>query len=415
MLLRFLAVFFFLFNLAVAGFSRPEYVPGRLLNYRVVKNFEAQELKDFFKTHHIPRLVLPVNMGLKVYEVIYTTTYIDSSVIKASGLLYVPQTNNLKLPLMVYNHGTEVCRERSASFTDEQTIGLAFAADGYIVMTPDYIGLGEGDHSQLYLNAHAEAQATVDMLLAAKDLLALLDVNTSDKLFVAGYSQGGHAAMATARLLQSNYADRFKVTAAAPMSGPYDLENTVYEGRRKEYVYPGFLMMLLKSYLDSEGQYNRLNTLLVSPYDTVVPPLLNGEYPLAEIDKVLPDTIFKAVNPVFYTDFENNPNSPFRVFLRNNNVYDWKPEMPMKLCYCDGDEEVTYQNSITAYNTMKQNGSKTVHLWRAGKKFGHVNCALFAVVYTKMFFDGFRNGRPGSNGPHFKRLLINIGKLAVSP
>ena len=90
--------------------------------------------------------------------------------------------------------------------------------------------------------------------------------------------------------------------------------------------------------------------------------------------------------------------------------------MPMQLCYCDADEEVPYQNSISAYETMKKNGSTTVELWDSGKKFGHENCALFAVVYTKMFFDGFRYGRhPGTHGPAFKRLLLNIGKLTVKP
>ena len=40
------------------------------------------------------------------------------------------------------------------------------------------------------------------------------------RLFVTGYSQGGYVAMATQRAMQ---AAGMKVTAAAPMSGPYTL------------------------------------------------------------------------------------------------------------------------------------------------------------------------------------------------
>lgn len=386
---------------------------GQLIQYSLVKSFPREELQAFFKLHKIPKAVLPVKQGLNVYEVIYTTLYADSSLVKASGLLYVPMDRHIPLSRLIYNHGTEICRDRSCSFTGEQSICLSFATDDYVVMTPDYVGMGQGDRNQLYLNAFTEARASTDMLQACEPLLALLNVKLNHHLFVTGYSQGGHAAMATTRMLQQNYAGEYTVTASAPMSGPYDIENTVYEGRNNPYDYPGFLMLLLRSYFESEGKLDELHTALKAPYDTLIPPLVDGNYPIDEVDKLLPDTIFLAVNDSFYNEFVNNPNCGFRTYLRKNNVYDWKPDMHMQLCYCNGDEEVNYKNSITAYETMKRNGSKKVELWRAGKKFGHVNCALFAVVYTKMYFDGFRHGHPGHHGPVFKRLLLEIGKMVV--
>ncbi len=406
--LRFFTVFAIVIAIKVSAFGA-----GELLEYSLVKSFAKEELQAFFKLHNIPKVVLPVNYGINVYEVIYSTLYTDSSEVKASGLLYVPMVKNKNMPLMIYNHGTEICRDRSCDFTGEQSICLAFATDEYIVMTPDYIGLGKGERNQLYLNANYEASASVHMLEASQKLLGLLEVNTSKQLFVSGYSQGGHAAMATTRMLQQQYADRYPVTASAPMSGPYDLENTVYNGRNSKYEYPGFLFLMFEAYFESKGELKNLGNILNQPYNREVPPLLDGNYPIEEINKLLPDTVFKAFKDSFYLDFVNNTDADFRKYLRSNNVFDWKPEMPMMLCYCDNDEEVTYKNSITAYETMKRNGSKKVELWRAGKKFGHVNCALFAVVYTKMFFDGFRHGRPGYHGPAFKRLLLNIGKLTV--
>jgi len=387
--------------------------PGKLLEYSLVKSFPADELKAFFKKHHIPKVVLPVNTGLNIYEVIYATTYVDNTIIKASGLIYVPVNSNKEAPLMIYNHGTEICRDRSCSWDGEQSICLAFAADGYIVVSPDYMGLGKGERTQLYLNSRAESVASVDMLISVQELLPQLNIKAGKQLFVTGYSQGGHAAMATTRLLQQQYAQRFPVTASAPMSGPYNIAQTVWDGRSGRYDYPVFFFLLLQSYYESIGKPGDIAKALNSPYDTLIPPLMDGNYNIEDIDKLLPDTIFKTAKPEYLHQFETDSAFGFRRYLKENNVFDWKPEMPMQLCYCNGDEEVNYLNSITAYNTMVKNGSKSVELWRAGKKFGHENCALFAVIYTKMFFDGFRDGHPGNHGPAFKRLLLQIGKLGV--
>jgi hypothetical protein len=400
-------------SLIFSGINKSFGQPGQLVSYSLVRSFPASELKAFFKSEHIPKVVLPVNKGINVYEVIYTTTYVDSSQVKASGLLFVPVITGKELPIMIYNHGTEMCKDRQCDFKEEQTIDLAFATDEYIVVAPDYVGMGKGDRNQVYLHAPTEAHASVDMLIASTQVLQQLNIKTNKQLFITGYSQGGHAAMATHRLLQQEYADRFPVTASSPMSGPYDVERTVYNARNGHFDYPAFFLLLMQGFYEKKHDPKDLAMVLNAPYDTLLPPLLNGSYEADDIDKLLPDTIAKVIKPEFYKPFDSDSNSDFRVYLRSNNVFDWSPNAPMQLCYCNNDEEVNYHNSIEAYNTMKKNGSEDVQLWRVGKKFGHVNCALFAVIYTKMFFDGFRDGHPGSHGPQFKRLLLTLGKMAV--
>jgi hypothetical protein len=388
---------------------------GNLIEYSTIKKYSAEELRSFFKEQHIPKVMLAAKQGISVYEMIYLTTYTDGTLVKASGMLYVPENTKKPAPTMIYDHGTEICREEPFDGTGEQSICLAFATDGYIVLCPDYIGKGKGERAQLYLDAPTEAGASVDMLIAATDLLPKINIQRGNQLFVSGYSQGGHAAMATHHLLQEKYADRFPVTASSPMSGPYDVESTVYEGRRKKYEYPGYLMFMLATFYETKGGVALMKEALRAPYDTVLPPLINGAWPMEVIDDNMPDTAFKAVKSNFLNDFEQDKNSPFRKYLASNNVYDWKPDAPMQLCYCQCDDQVTSKNSITAYETMKKNGSKNVELWQSGKKFHHFNCALFAVIYTKMFFDEFRDGHPRRHGPLLKRLLLNIGKLAVKP
>jgi hypothetical protein len=63
---------------------------------------------------------------------------------------------------------------------------------------------------------------------------------------------------------------------------------------------------------------------------------------------------------------------------------------------------------------MKENGSKSVKLRRAAKKFGHVSCAIFTSIYTKMWFDSFRNGsKKGRKGPWLKRFLLYLQKVRM--
>ena len=388
--------------------------PAQLIDYRLIRSFSKDEVAKWLKGEHIPSVIFGTKDGMNIYEVHYYTTHADGRIVKVSGQLYVPQSDKRPSPILIYDHGSYACRDLYFNGKDEQVICMAFATDGYVVLSPDYIGMGEGEGNQMLLNAPTEAGASVDMLLAVSDLLPKLSVQTSKDLFLAGYSQGGHASMATYRLLQEKYKDRFPVTAASPMSGPYDVEGTVYDARMLPNDNPVYLMLLLTSYYESRDSVSRIGHVLVHPYDSIVPPLMDGEWPEEVLNDILPHTCFKAIQPALLKDFEDS-SSAMRKYLRSNNVYDWKPESPTQLCYCTHDEQVPYKNSLTAYNTMKKNGSTNVHLWLVGKKFKHISCAGFAAVYTKMFFDGFLNGHPMTHGPLGKRALLNIGKLFTKP
>ena len=408
-------VWLFCFSFLLFNEASAQIQSGQLIDYRLLKSFSSEDMKKSFKEQHIPKVLLAAKDGINVYEILYYTTHTDGKLVKASGVLYIPQGAKRSAPLMIYNHGTSTCRDMYFDGKDEQAICLAFATDGYVVIWPDYIGIGEGERNQLYLNAQTEAGASVDMLIAVTGLLSKLAVNTSKDLFLTGYSQGGHASMATYRLLQDKYKDRFPVTAASPMSGPYDIESTVYDERARPNENPGYLMLLMSSFYESRDSQPQMSELLSYPYDSIIPSLMTGQWPIEYINSCLQDTCFKCVKPEFYLDFDQNKDDPFRKYLYANNVYDWKPESPMELCYCKHDDMVTYKNSVTAYQTMKKNGSTNVHLWMAGRKFKHINCALFTVVYTKMFFDGFLDGHPMTHGPWFKRVLVAMGKAFVKP
>jgi acetyl esterase/lipase len=75
--------------------------------------------------------------------------------------------------------------------------GLAYAGQGLPTVVPNYLGFFDADREQPYFVAEAEARVVLDALRAASTALTELGHDTTHA-FVSGFSQGGHAAFATA-------------------------------------------------------------------------------------------------------------------------------------------------------------------------------------------------------------------------
>jgi acetyl esterase/lipase len=173
--------------------------------------------------------------GVDFYYLKFYTVGAANEATLSSGALMVPTgaagTCSGPRPIVLYAHGTQTLQTlniadiTNLSNTEGALIAAMFAAQGYIVVAPNYAGY---DISTLgyhpFLNATQQSGEMMDILAAARTALPkTFAAATTDggKLFVTGYSEGGHVAMATVRALQTAGA---KVTAAAPMSGPYALE-----------------------------------------------------------------------------------------------------------------------------------------------------------------------------------------------
>ena len=173
--------------------------------------------------------------GVDFYYVKFWTVGGAGETTESSGALMVPTgaapACSGPRPIVLYAHGTNTDKAlnladiTNTSNTEGVLIAAMFAAQGYIVVAPNYAGY---DISTLgyhpFLDAEQQSGEMIDILTAARTALPkTMSAATSDngKLFVTGYSQGGHVAVATQRALQAAGAT---VTGAAGMSGPYALE-----------------------------------------------------------------------------------------------------------------------------------------------------------------------------------------------
>jgi acetyl esterase/lipase len=231
----------------------------------------------------------------------------------SSGALMVPTGGtgcSGPRPIVLYAHGTNTNQALNIADVTDPTntegalIAAMFAAQGYIVVAPNYAGY---DISTLgyhpFLDAAQQSGEMMNILKAARTALPkTFAAATTDngKLFVTGYSEGGHVAMATQRALQAAGA---AVTAAAPMSGPYALEafgDAIFFGS----VNLGstvFSPLLTTSYQHAYGNiYAAPTDIYSSTYATGIDTLLPSKTPIKTIftSGLLPQTAaFNSTTP----------------------------------------------------------------------------------------------------------------------
>jgi hypothetical protein len=278
------------------------------------------------------------------------------------------------------------------------------------------VGLRRGERNHLYHHAATEALATVDLLRAAREFMPQLSIAWDGQLFLTGYSQGGHAAMATHKYIQERLDGEFYVTASAPMSGAYDLAGVQGRVLNQPYAQPGYLPYLLVSYhaayhlLPDSGAYFR------PPYDTLIPRLFNGHYTFLEVTPSLPAIPGDMMREDLLAAYASDSNNALRRLMQENSLTDWAPEAPMLLCYCRNDEQVNYENSLVAHARMQALGSTKVQLRHVGRKFHHSRCSIYTSIYARMWFNSIREGhKTGKKGPLWNRFLVSMSKLFMEP
>ncbi|HEY1890632.1 MAG TPA: prolyl oligopeptidase family serine peptidase [Steroidobacteraceae bacterium] len=230
--------------------------------------------------------------GVDFYYFKYWTVGPDSSAQMASGALMVPTGSTAPCtgprPIVLYSHGTTtdsaynmaaISDATNSANTESVIAATVFAAQGYIVVAPNYLGY---DISTLgyhpFINGAANATDMMDALTAARTaLLSALTPGTTDsgKLYVTGYSEGGYVAMATVKAMQ---AAGETVTASAPSSGPYALEafgDSIFFGQ-VDLGSTEFAPLLVSSYQNAYGNvYTQASDLYSATYaggiETLVP------------------------------------------------------------------------------------------------------------------------------------------------
>lgn len=344
----------------------------------------------------------------------------------ASGALMVPSGSAPECqgprPILLYAHGTTT--DKAANIADLNNDGNAegllmaavFASHGYIVVAPNYAGYDVSTLSyHPYLNADQSSKDMMDALTAARSALPTTDApGTTDngKLFITGYSQGGHVAMSTHRAMQ---AAGLTVTASAPMSGPYALAafaDAVFYGQVSGSA-PLFLTMMITGYQRAYGNiYGATTDIFEARYaagiDTLLPTTVSrstlyteGRLPQYQLfSSTPPDPAYAAYTPpttpaefawmfalgfgpdnlitnayrlAYLNDAQANPDggwptttnavpaatpaNTLRQAFKVNDLRNWTPTSPVLLCAGNEDPTVYYLNTQLMQGYWAASGS----------------------------------------------------------
>jgi len=370
-------------------------------------------------------LIVAPKCGIDVHYVQYNTVDPSGAATTASAAMMIPTGSDPLCqgprPIVLYAHGTAAQRSLNlANITSEDNLeGLLaatiFTTQGYILVAPNYTGY---DSSALpynpYLNADQEAKDAVDALTASRSALPTSfapTISDSGKLFVTGYSQGGHVAMATHKLLQETGA---AIAASAPMSGPYAVaafSDAVFFGQVTRTT-PLFMAFTATGYQKAYGDvYSSPTDIFEARYATGIESLLPSSVPRTQLfaegklprdqlfDSTPPDPSFAQFTPAtapanlasvfaqgfgpdhlvtnafrlaYLQDAQANPDGGFPNLLDNrpaanpanglrrafkrNDLRTWVPTAPVFLCGGADDPTVLFMNTQLIQSYWSANG-----------------------------------------------------------
>lgn len=372
--------------------SVPEATRGKLLSVNLSNTLSTSTLTLLFSLAGVP---ITPQYNVRLYKIDYETITPLGARTIASGALLLPENVGHALPLVSYQHGTISQTNQAPSsmnLSNEVSVGIAFATTGYAAAVPDYLGLGDSPGLHPYHHAQSEATACVDMLRAVYIFCATNGFPLTNRLFLCGYSQGGHATMALCRELETFHTNEFTVTACAPMAGAYDLSGVTTTNFLSGNPQPNpyYFLYLLAAFQDVYHFAPSLADLLATPYDTNLPPLLNRNSTSAQLNAALPADPVQILKPEYLAAFRANPRHPLRLALQENDVYRWSPRVPMRLYHCAADQDVIIANSEVALAFFQSVGATQVLLIDPAPLADHSGCSQPSLLQAKAWFDLLR-------------------------
>jgi acetyl esterase/lipase len=246
----------------------------------------------------------PLTYDPSLVAITYTTQD-RGALVEATALVAFPRNLPADAPpadVVLLPHGSSGYADGCGPTHDlgGQILAAVVASLGWVVVSPDYLGLrGDGTPSTFphpYLVGQATAIASLD---AARAVLRMDPAQrghrcTSDRVLILGGSQGGHAALWAERLAPY-YARELTIVGTVATVPPADALGEVTRA----------LTMLVPASRSSStffglashwyGLGDRLNEIFVAPYDSEITAMLGmGCRPGGPVDPAALDELFVA-------------------------------------------------------------------------------------------------------------------------
>ena len=294
---------------------------------------------------------VPARHTVDAWRMTYPSQDSAGRPIALSGLLALPRGATPRT-LVSWQHGTSTTRADVPSnlSVDGISAALVFAGTGRAVVAPDYLGLGVSPLVHTYLVADDTARAVIDMLAAARSLKGL----PAAPPFLTGFSQGGHANMATQRSLE---AAGQRVLGSAAVAGPHNLRtisfgNALAGGAASHSLY---LSYMVRGYAARYGQ--RMDSALTPQFATLAAQLYDTPHEPDAIIAALPKTPRTMFLPAFLDAFDRDGPNWLLEAIAANEVSHFTPKAPVRLYYGRNDRDVPPREAVQTAAEMRSRGA----------------------------------------------------------
>lgn len=297
--------------------------------------------------------VASLQYDVDVYKISYSTQYKGEEIV-ASGVMALPVMEKAKGTLS-FQHGTIAADDQAPSnnvTTNDLLVYATVSSAGLMVSIPDYIGFGASvDIMHPYYDESLTASAIVDQLYAAKELAAVTGLDLPEDLYLAGYSQGGYATMATHKYYEEQDIEGFSLKVSFPAAGGYDVKGVRdYFFAQETYDEPFFIAYVAESYRVTYDWTSPLSTYFKEPYASRIPDLFGGELSGSEINLQLTTDIADLVAEDYLENTNDAKFDEINEAFESNSLTDWTPGIDMIMYHGSADITVPYENSVEVFS-----------------------------------------------------------------
>ncbi len=334
--------------------------PGELKSAAALKLISSSEIQAAINAAGPKAPALTPRYAVQTWRLNYLTVDSAGSAVEASALVCIPvKPSGSRSPVLSYQHGTTVKdAEAPSNHASADEAAVVMASAGYIVLAADYLGYGVSKgRPHPYLQSAPTAAAVNDLLTAARYWRYTQGIKDNRQLFLGGYSEGGYASVAAMRALQSGSSEhksQLQMTVAG--AGPYEVDRVLDDLLAKVkaenkvlglLLNPGFLKLL------GDGDRRKVRDLLLS--------------------KAIGDDADVVFDPTFLDLYLVDDVAGIEA---KSNVYNWKPELPLRLYHGRDDATVSYRASTDTVTAMQQRGAGSlVSLTDCpARPAGHLDC-----------------------------------------
>lgn len=300
---------------------------------------------------------------MTAYNIEYPSKDPFGNPITLSGAITVgDEIKNGKEPavgVVLVNHFTVYRKDQCPSKGDLMI--QKFVVGSHMVgVSADYYGFGcTEDKNQAYCVGSVNAQASIDCLLAARELFPSINISMDESknyLFNLGYSQGGQTTVAVEKLVAEKYPD-IKITHSFAGGGPYDMPATYREMTQTDISgMPSTIISVMLAFNEYyQLGYSRDRLLRGDALAHADDWLLSKNYTQQEIDKMIGSLSFSNFASTEIQDMKSEVSQKLMQALEKENLAKtWRPAKGARIALIHHKKDITVPlvNQVNLYDYL---------------------------------------------------------------